>query len=53
MAAYSGYKLVILRTQSMKAFQTLLTAIAFCSLTLQGQNASGIRSANLAERIWI
>ena len=48
MADYSGYKLDIFRTQSMKAFLTLLTAIAFCSLSLLGQNASGIRTANLA-----
>ncbi len=48
MADYSGYKLDILRTQSMKAFLTLLLAIAFCSLALLGQNASGIRTANLA-----
>ncbi|MCH2388828.1 MAG: hypothetical protein MK240_11565, partial [Opitutales bacterium] len=32
----------------MKAFLTLLLAIAFCSLALLGQNASGIRTANLA-----
>ena len=32
----------------MKAFLSSLTAIAFCSLTVLGQNASGIRTANLA-----